>query len=176
MLVQLEAQQKKYCSDLVQSLREECPTMASCKVKSEWNRSSHSYARKWHLSISRDEFDKFKHFFVDFQIKMNVKNIILTNSKMQALNDNIRELSATILREVEQLIEEDLILELRRNLPKIFTVVDSLAKLDVTLAFIEYITASNVFHSRPKPLNALNSLPQTPSSYLNINSPAIYMK
>ena len=102
----------------------------------------------------------------------------MTNAKMQALNDSIRELSSTILQEVERLIEEDLILELRKNLPKMFTALNSLAKLDVTLAYVELITGSRVMYTRPCPLdpNKLNENSIAYRDYLKRNSPVILMR
>lgn len=68
---------------------------------------------------------------------------------MQAQNDNIHKLASTILKEVERMIEEDLILELKSNLPAMFKVLSKVSKLDVTLAFVEYVQSSEVEHCRP---------------------------
>lgn len=114
----------------------------------------------------------------DYQLKINMKSVFLTNAKMQTLNDSIRDLSSTILQEVERLIEEDLILELRKNLPKMFTVLNSLAKLDITLAFVELISGSSVAYSRPNPIDPTKLSNHSASFrvYIKQNSPLFFMK
>ena len=48
------------------------------------------------------------------------------------------------------MIEEELILELKKNLPKMFKVLGKLAKLDVCLAYIDFIrTHDHINFTKP---------------------------
>ena len=52
------------------------------------------------------------------------------------------------------MIEEDLILELKSNLPQMFKVLSKISKLDVSLAFVDYVQSSQVRMCRPIFLNS----------------------
>ena len=52
------------------------------------------------------------------------------------------------------MIEEDLILELKSNLPQMFKVLSKISKLDVSLAFVDYVQSSQVPMCRPIFLNS----------------------
>ena len=91
---------------------------------------------------------------------------------MQAQNDNIQKLACTILKEVERMIEEDLILELKSNLPRMFKVLSKISKLDISLAFVEYVQSSQVPLCRPI---LINSPKVTLNPYLKVNQPALYL-
>ena len=47
------------------------------------------------------------------------------------------------------MIEEELILELKSNLPSMFKVISKVAKLDIGLAYMDYIHSLPVQTSRP---------------------------
>ena len=51
--------------------------------------------------------------------------------------------------EVEKMLEEELILELKKNLPAMFKVLSKVSKLDIGLAFVEYIQSSRSVMTRP---------------------------
>ena len=72
------------------------------------------------------------------------------------------------------MIEEELILELKSNLPKMFKVLSKLSKLDIGLAFVDYIQNSKVGFSRPILLP--KQLDPMTQNYLNSNSPVLLMR
>ena len=75
------------------------------------------------------------------------------------------------------MIEEDLILELKSNLPQMFKVLSKISKLDVSLAFVDYVQSSQVSMCRPVFLNSTKSYAHSKNNpFLQQNQPAIYMK
>lgn len=58
---------------------------------------------------------------------------------MKVYNDQIEQLALSLLREVETLIEDQLILQIQDNLTSVQRVLAKLAKLDIGIAFVTYI-------------------------------------
>ena len=105
-------------------------------------------------------------------MKVNAKTVVLTNAQMHAQNNNMQELANTILHEVEEMLEEELILEFKKNLPAMFKVLSKVSKLDIGLSFVEYIQSSKSVMTRPI-LVTKSTAELLP--YLNLNEPLIYM-
>ena len=105
-------------------------------------------------------------------MKVTAKTVVLTNAQMHAQNNNMQELANTILHEVEEMLEEELILEFKKNLPAMFKVLRKVSKLDIGLSFVEYIQSSKSVMTRPI-LVTKSTAELLP--YLTLNEPLIYM-
>jgi DNA mismatch repair protein MutS len=71
---------------------------------------------------------------------------------MKVNNDQIEKIVLSLMQEVEALVEDHLILQIRDNLTLVQRVLAKIAKLDIGVAFVQYIRSnrqSNVWMSCP---------------------------
>ena len=97
------------------------------------------------------------------------------------MNDQITQLADTILEQVEKVLEDQLIMQLKKNMPKISVILGKIAKLDIAVGFVGYIRQQTVEMCIPTVIDEESDLTETTLSrqeqrFTKSNLPVIYMK
>lgn len=145
VLEQINEQAKKYCNQKINHLKSE-KNIISIKAKFEQPKnlciSQKSIDFCWFLQIQNSEYKKHQSELQDFKVSRkqgNSQTQQLTDAQISRYNEQILELLNLIHQELKVIIEDELYDKLLLSMPAISSIIHIIAKIDVTLAYVQYL-------------------------------------